>query len=167
MGDMKEMVLGIGNTLNGDDGIGVYVTENIDKYFRKHRGAKQAGAETTREVIAINCGTAPENYTSVIRKHNPDMLILIDAADMGLSLGSYRIIPPEKIGVMHFSTHDIPLSLFISYVSELCGDIVLIGIQPGKMEVGTALSNIVQRSGDRVADLIIKKRLDEIQSLET
>jgi len=164
---MKKVVLGIGNTLNGDDGIGVYVADNIDKYFRKGRGAKQAGAETGREVIAIDCGTAPENYTSVVRKHNPDILILIDAADMGLSPGSYRIIPPEKIGVMHFSTHDIPLSLFISYVSEFCRDIVLIGIQPGNMEVGTALSNIVQQGGDRVADLIIKKRLDEIQSLET
>jgi len=164
---MKKVVLGIGNTLNGDDGIGVYVADNIDKYFRKDRGAKQAGAETGREVIAIDCGTAPENYTSVVRKHNPDILILIDAADMGLSPGSYRIIPPEKIGVMHFSTHDIPLSLFISYVSEFCRDIVLIGIQPGNMEVGTALSNIVQQGGDRVADLIIKKRLDEIQSLET
>lgn len=164
---MKEVVLGIGNTLNGDDGIGVYVTENIDKYFRKDRGAKQAGAETGREVTAIDCGTAPENYTSVIRRHNPDILILIDAADMGLSPGSYRIIPPEKIGVMHFSTHDMPLSFFISYVSEFCGDIVLIGIQPGKMKVGTALSNIVQWGGDRVADLIIKKRLDEIQPLET
>jgi len=167
MSDMKKVVLGIGNTLNGDDGIGVYITENIGKYFRKGKGAKQAGTETGREVIAINCGTVPENYTSVIRRHNPDMLILIDAADMGLSPGSYRIIPPEKIGVMHFSTHDMPLSLFISYVSEFCGDIVLIGIQPGKMEVGTALSDIVQRSGDRVADLIIKKRLDDIQSLET
>ena len=164
---MKEMVLGIGNTLNGDDGVGVYVMESIDKYFRKGKGAKQAGAETEREVIAINCGTSPENYTSVIRRHNPDMLILVDAADMGLSPGSSRTIPPEKIGIMLFSTHDVPLSLFISYVSEFCRDVVLIGIQPGKLEVGTALSNTVQQGGNRVADLIIKKRLDEIKPLET
>ena len=123
--------------------------------------------ETRRHIIVINCGTTPENYTSIIRKHNPDLLILVDAADMGLSPGSYRIIPPEKIEVMHFSTHNIPLPIFICYVSELCGKVVLIGIQPDQMEVGTAMSSMIQRSGDQVASLIIEERLNEIQPLET
>ncbi len=154
---MKELVLGIGNTLNGDDGIGIYIAEKLSK-------AKLSGAE--RELVAISTGTTPENYTSVIRKHNPDILILVDAADMGLSPGSYRIIPPEKIEIMHFSTHNLPLSFFISYLSEFCGEIILIGIQPDKMDVGTALSSVVQRRGDQVADLIVKQQLKEIKPLE-
>jgi len=154
---MKEMVLGIGNTLKGDDGIGIYIVEKVNKYLK----------EAKSEVIVIDCGTTPENYTSVIRKHNPDTLILVDAADMGLSPGSYRIIPPERIEVMHFSTHTIPLSVFISYVSEFCGEVVLIGIQPDKMEVGTVLSSKVQRSGDMVTKFIIRERLNEIKPLET
>lgn len=154
---MKEVVLGIGNTLKGDDGIGIYIVEKVNKYLK----------EAKSEVIVIDCGTTPENYTSVIRKHNPDTLILVDAADMGLSPGSYRIIPPERIEVMHFSTHIMPLSVFISYVSEFCSEVVLIGIQPDKMEVGTALSSKVQRSGDMVARLIIEERLNGIKPLET
>lgn len=159
---MKEMVLGIGNILKGDDGIGIYIAEKVNKYLKEANFT-----EAKSEVITIDCGTTPENYTSVIRKHNPDTLILVDAADMGLSPGSYRIIPPERIEVMHFSTHIMPLSVFISYVSECCGEVVLIGIQPDKMEVGTALSSKVQRSGDMVAKLIIEERLNEIKPLET
>jgi len=154
---MKEMVLGIGNILKSDDGIGIYIAEKLNKYLK----------EAKSEVIVIDCGTTPENYTSVIRKHNPDTLILVDATDMGLSPGSYRIIPPERIEVMHFSTHTIPLSVFISYVSEFCGEVVLIGIQPDKMEVGTALSSKVQRSGNVMAKFIIEERLNGIKPLET
>ena len=159
---MKEVVLGIGNILKGDDGIGIYIVEKVNKYLKEAKFT-----EAKSEVIVIDCGTTPENYTSVIRKHNPDTLILVDAADMGLSPGSYRIIPPERIEVMHFSTHIMPLSVFISYVSEFCSEVVLIGIQPDKMEVGTVLSSKVQRSGDMVAKFIIEERLNEIKPLET
>ncbi len=158
---MKEMVLGIGNTLKCDDGIGVYIAERINEHL------KEAKNKPEREVIVIDCGTTPENFTSVIRKHNPDRLILIDAADMGLSPGSYRIVPPEKVASTNFSTHNIPLSTFVSYVSELCGEVILIGVQPGKMNFGTVLSSAVQENGDGVAKLIIEEKLDETEPLKT
>jgi len=165
---MKEVILGIGNTLEGDDGIGIYIVERINKYLKEARkgSAQVRSIGTRREIVAINCGTAPENYTSIIRKHNPDRLILVDAAEMGLTPGSYRIIPPEKIEVMHVSTHSMALSFLILYVSELCKDIVLVGIQPEKMDFSTELSSTVRRCGDRVANLIIEKRLNEIMMLE-
>ena len=165
---MKEVILGIGNTLKCDDGIGTYVTEKINKYLKgAKKGSKQATIGGTRKVIAIDCGITPESYTSIIRKHNPDTLILVDAADMGLSPSSYRIIPPEKIEAIHISTHNMPLSIFISYVGEFCKDVILIGIQPDNTGFGITLSNAVQRSGDRVVSLIIEKRLNEIRPLET
>jgi len=164
---MKEIILGIGNILKGDDGVGIHIAERLNKYLQhiKNEPGQDRFAEA-EETIVIDCGTAPENYTSIIRRHNPDRLILVDAADMGLSPGSYRIIPPEKIAVMHFSTHDIPLSIFISYVGESCRNIVLIGIQPDKMNLGATLSHTVRRSGELVANLIIGKRLNEIERLK-
>jgi hydrogenase 3 maturation protease len=166
---MKEVLLGIGNTLKGDDGIGIYIAQKLNQYLKAaKKESKQAGVtETRRKVIVIDCGTTPENYTAIIRKYSPDTLILVDAADMGLSPGSYRIIPPEKIEVMHFSTHNIPLSILISYVSESCGEVVLIGIQPDRMDIGTTLSSVVQKNGDHVVKLMIEGRLDEIKPLET
>ena len=165
--DVKEVILGIGNTLNGDDGIGSYVAERISEQLRDAEEEQvQAKPMGIGKVVAIDCGTTPENFTSIIRKRKPDRLILVDAADMGLEPGSYRTIPPEKIGVMHVSTHNIPLSVLISYVSEFCKEVVLIGIQPHRMDFGTALSRVVKNGGDHVADLIIEKRLTEIKPLE-
>jgi len=166
---MREVVLGIGNTLEGDDGIGIYIVERINKYLEEAgREAKQAKfIGTGREIIAIDCGTVPEDYPPIIRKHNPDRLILVDAAEMGLSPGSYRIIPSEKIEVLHVSTHNMPLSLLISYVREFCKDIVLVGVQPQRMDFGTALSSAVRRGGGRVANLIMEERLSEIMSIKT
>lgn len=157
---MKEMILGIGNTLKCDDGIGVYIAEKIDEHL------KEAKNKPGREVIVIDCGTTPENYTSVIRKHHPDRLILLDAAGMGLSPGSCRIVPPEKVDTANFSTHNISLATFVLYVSELCGEVVLIGIQPDNMDFGTVLSDAVRENGDRVAELIIEDRTNEIEPLE-
>jgi len=157
---MKTLVLGIGNTLKGDDGIGAYVAEKINEHLKKAESA--GGAEDT---AAINCGTVVENYTSAIREYEPDLLILVDAADMGLSPGAYRSIPPEKIGVMCLSTHNIPLSLLMSYVSEFCHKIVLLGIQPAGMNFGTTLSADVRESGDLAASLIVEGRLNELKVL--
>jgi len=166
---VRELILGIGNTLNGDDGIGVHVVEKINEHLKKVGQESRQGksTRTQREIIVINCGTVAENYTSIIRKQNPDTLVLVDAADMGLNPGSYRIIPPEKIGVMCISTHNMPLSLFVSYVSEFCRDVVLVGIQSERMDVGATLSRVVRKSGKDVANLIIEGRLNEIRMLET
>jgi len=166
---VKELILGIGNTLKGDDGIGVHVAEGVNEYLKKvdQKSKQGKSAGTQREIMVINCGTAPENYTSIIRKHHPDIVILVDAVDMGLSPGSYRIIPPEKIGVMCISTHNMPLSLFVSYVGEFCRDVVLVGIQPERMDFGATLSSVVRSSGEDAANLIIEGRLNKIRMLET
>jgi hydrogenase 3 maturation protease len=166
---MKKVILGIGNTLRGDDGIGIHTVETLNRYLEElEKGSKQAKFIRVRsELIAVDCGTTPESYTSAIREHNPDRLILVDAVDMGLSPGSYRIIPPEKIGVMCVSTHNMPLSLFVSYVREFCRDVVLIGIQPERMDAGTTLSSAVRSGGEDVANIIIEERLNEIEILKT
>ena len=164
---MKEVILGIGNTLNSDDGIGVYVARRIARYLKKLKSgaAPIEGNAKEKELIPIDCGTVPENYTSVIRRHNPDRLILVDAADMGMDPGLYKIVPSERIGVLHFSTHDVPLSVFISYLKEFCGEVVLIGIQPKKVDFGMRLSSAVRRSGQCVAELIIRDSLKKIEIL--
>jgi hydrogenase 3 maturation protease len=166
---MKEVVLGIGNALRGDDAIGIHTVEMLNRHLEElEKGSKQAKSiGVKRELISVDCGPTPESYTSAIRGHNPDRLILVDAADMGLSPGAYRIIPPEKIGVMCVSTHNMPLSLFASYVGEFCRDVVLIGIQPERTDLGTTLSSAVRSGGEDVASIIMDERLNEIEILET
>jgi hydrogenase 3 maturation protease len=69
----------------------------------------------------------------MIKKLNPKILIIIDAVKMGLKPGDIRIIDKEKIGVMHISTHNIPISVLISYLENYVKKIIFIGIQSGRM----------------------------------
>jgi len=162
---MKEVILAVGNTMNGDDGIGYYVLEQIKLYMHKAEGrVTTPPIKCSRgEIVTIDGGTTPENYTSVIRKQQPDRLVLVDAAEMGLSPGSYRIITPEHMGVMTISTHNMPLSLFVSYVSQFCEEVLLLGIQPKRMDVDTTLSAELRRAGEQLATLIVNHRLNQVQ----
>jgi len=153
------IVLGIGNRLGGDDAAGTLVVDMLNQ--RQHR----AKALLPPEIMAIDAGTAPESYTSVIRQHRPDLLILVDAADMGLPPGALRTIAPEKISVLSFSTHHIPLSMFIAYVKEFCGKVLLVGVQPEQTETGRGISKAVRKSVKKLAEAILEGRIAEIPLL--
>jgi len=153
------IVLGIGNRLGGDDAAGTLVVDILNQ--RQHR----AKALPSNEIIAIDAGTAPESYTSVIRRHRPGLLILVDAADMGLPPGALRTIAPEKISTLVFSTHHMPLSMFIAYVKEFCGNVLLVGVQPEQTETGRDISNTVLKSAKKLAEAVLDGRIAEIPLL--
>lgn len=153
------IVIGIGNRLGGDDAAGTHVVDILNR--RPHR----ARGSTTSEIIAIDAGTAPESYTSVIRHRQPDLLIMLDAAEMGLPPGALRIISPKKISVLSFSTHHMPLSMFVSYVKEFCGKILLVGVQPEATEIDRNLSKAVHKSVKELVKLILEGRVAEIPLL--
>ena len=153
-----KIILGIGNPLGGDDAVGSYVARRLNEKLKEK--------SVPHEVTAIDAGPAPESYTSVIRRKQPEQLILVDAADMKLPPGSIRILPQDKIATLSFSTHSMPLSAFISYVRGLCGQVYIIGIQPERTAIEDKLSDTVRKSGERVADLILDERLNEIRTLE-
>lgn len=145
---MEYLLLCIGNRDGGDDAIGPYIAYNI---------------KSNKHLSAIDCGTNPENYTSIVKRHNPKKLVIIDATDMGLSPGEIRIIPAGKIGSMHISTHGIPLSVLIDYLKNYITEILLIGIQPKK--VNGKLSSIVKNSGDQLIKIIENKDFSKIKTL--
>ena len=134
----------IGNRDGGDDAVGPYVADKLKNDF-----------------IVIDAGTVPENYTSVVKKHDPKNLFIIDAVDMNLEPGEIRIVPKEKIGVMHISTHGIPISVLINYLEQYVENIIFIGIQPKVMS--GSLTDIVKKSGDQLAKLVKSKNLEKIE----
>lgn len=134
------ILLGVGNTLRSDDGVGVYIAENFS-----HPDWK-----------TFDCGTVPENFTGIIRRENPKILIIADAADMNLKPGDFRIIPHEKIGLTGFDTHQMDLAKIIEFMKDDAEKIILIGIQPKTTEFGDIMNE----------DLILgaKKLIEAIKS---
>ncbi len=140
------LVLGVGNSMKGDDGVGPYVARILMTGDLCH---DRSGRRSS--LHAIDCGTTPENHTSVIRRMRPSRLIIVDAAEMGLAVGACRVIPVERAGALGLSTHSMPLSLFAAYVGELVPDILLIGVQPRSMAFGAAMSEDVRKAGEALA----------------
>ena len=154
------VVLGIGNRLGADDAAGPCLVDMVNRRQRQAKTLRSA------EITAIDAGTAPESYTSVIRRHQPDLLILVDAADMGLPPGALRTIPSEKTRGLSFSTHSMPLSMFIPYVKELSRKVLLVGVQPERTDTGRRISRAVRTSVKELAEAILEGRVAEIPPLE-
>ena len=141
------LVFGIGNEQNGDDGVGPYVAKNVN--FQGWKG--------------INCSVTPENFTSVAKKEKPELLVLVDATDMGLEPGEVRIVQGGKIDELVISTHYMPLSILMRYLSESAGRVVFVGIQPKQREKD--LSKEVRASANMLLEYIRQGRLDKIRTL--
>lgn len=147
IGKLRSVILGIGNELNGDDAAGVLVTKQlrkeIDKQFYSDVGqpntSRQEGA--VPEVLIIDAGLAPENFTGTVRRFQPQLVILIDTADLAQSPGSWAWVDWQKVEGFGGSTHLLPLSVFASYlVNEFGCQVALIGIQPAQTNFGSQVS---------------------------
>ncbi|UCD14720.1 MAG: hydrogenase maturation peptidase HycI [Thermoplasmatales archaeon] len=139
----------IGNRNGGDDAIGPYIADNL---------------ESDENIVVIDCGTVPENYTSIVKRYKPKQLIIIDAVEMNLLPGEIRIVPEGKIGRMHISTHGIPISVLMDYLRRHAETMLFIGIQPETMSGDMTIH--VKKSGDRLIELIKNKKLKQIETLQ-
>ena len=147
---MSIVLLGIGNSLHADDGAGPRLADLL------------AG---TPGLFAFNCGTAPENFTGLVRKLHPDLLIIADAADMGLLPGSVRIIPPEKIRDTSIGTHTLPLYHLVDFLAEPSRKIVVVGIQPASLDWTENLSEPVWSALNEIKMMIAENNLPNIPVL--
>ncbi len=158
------LVLGIGNAMKGDDGLGPLVVTRLIARGEAARAQDNEGNYRPR-VVALDCGTTPENYTSVIRRLQPRLLLIVDAAEMGLEPGECRVIPRDRVGSLGLSTHSMPLSLFMSYVDDLVERIVLLGVQPHSMALGVEMSPEVAAAAEDLIDCLVRSGIDGIPVL--
>lgn len=120
----KLVILGIGNQLRGDDFSGSLVARKLNNTLEN------------RNVVVLDGGTVPENFTGLIKRENPSHIILVDAADMKKPPGHIKIIKKDEISQYNISTHAMPLSFLIKYLEHSTkARIILIGIQPKEMEL--------------------------------
>ncbi|MDR1195930.1 MAG: hydrogenase 3 maturation endopeptidase HyCI [Endomicrobium sp.] len=144
----KIIFLAIGSELRGDDAAGIIAANELLK-------------KTLPENFKVLIGhTAPENLTGEIRRFAPSHLIICDAADSGLNAGEINVISPEDIQGAAFSTHMMPINIFINYISmdNPCKPLI-IGIQPKTLEFGAEVSAPVKKAALDLAKIIFKSIL--------
>jgi hydrogenase 3 maturation protease len=120
---MRVAVVGIGNELSGDDAAGIAVARALGSKIRNHPVAPS--------FCIIEAGMAPENFTGTLRRFRPDLVVLVDAAQMDQAPGTVRWFDAESAAGFSASTHTLPLNLFALYLqSEIGCEVKLLGIQP-------------------------------------
>ena len=149
----KLAIVGIGNIIRGDDGLGPKLIEIL-----KSRGGLPGA-------FLFDCGTAPENYIFPILSTSCDTLMLVDAADIGREPGAVEIFDLDKISRVSFSTHNPSPRLFTDLLKtgKEDMDIFVISIQPKSTGIGAPLSEEVLKALERVADLFLSRSPDERQ----
>ena len=128
----RTVIVGIGNTLKGDDGFGPAFVERLKGNIRS---------------VCIDAGSAPENYIGRIVRENPDTILFVDAAHLDLPAGQYRLLASEDLLKGGFTTHDISPRMLIEYLRiQTRAAIFLLGVQPKNISLGSEMSDSVRKS---------------------
>jgi len=128
------VILGVGNELRGDDGVGVHIASRV-----KRRNF-------------INAGVAPENFVGKIKRMKPERIVIFDALDFGGKPGEVKIVDARKTEGLKISTHSLPLSFFCKLFEDI--GIYLVGIQPKNNEFGKGMSNEVVERAEKLVELL-------------
>jgi hydrogenase maturation protease len=122
-------IIGIGDELSPFDCLGMLAAREIEKLHLPN-------------FTVFFAGTVPENVTAQIRRFQPDNVILLDSADMGVRPGTIAVLKPGRIQANLVSTHVIPLSAIMKFIAQDSKTrVTLLGIQPDVSESGKRLSD--------------------------
>ena len=149
------VVLGVGNRLCRDDGVGSLVAERL-------AAAPPAGWHV------IDAGVAPEDFTGPIRRWRPALLLIVDAMDMGLAPGSVRRVSPERLAADDgFNSHHPSLRQLCDYLAPVVGSIVVVAVQPAVTDLApdAGLTGPVARAAARLARMLAGGRIEAITAL--
>jgi hydrogenase maturation protease len=122
---VKVLVLGIGNPIRADDGVGIRITEALRQ-------------ETVRNTIDIKDGISGLDILSAITGY--DRIIVVDALQSGGEPGTIYRLSLEDLGsqkTLHtFSTHDMDFLATIElgksiFAGRMPKEIIIIAVEAG------------------------------------
>lgn len=149
-GSASTVVLGLGNPLMGDDGLGLAVLERL-----------RCEWEVPRDVELVDGGTWGMNLLPLIE--DAQELILIDAIRTGAEPGTLITLERENLPryLAHkLSPHQIDLKEVLA-LAELRGTLsdatVAIGAEPALVELSFALSPLLETRVDAVVQLVVDR----------
>ena len=141
---MGKFVLGIGNTLLRDDGIGCHVTNTLAEI-------------PLPDVEVIDGGTCPDVWQLI---EDTDKLIVVDAVKGGGTPGQIYRFHLEDITLEQkplLSMHDMGLTdnLMLLQLRHNIGETVIIGVEPKDINWGLELSRELQDKMSQIIDTVL------------
>lgn len=151
----KIAVIGVGNILLRDDGVGIHCVTALEKDF------------AVDEVEYIDAGTAIFDLLGVFETFKK--IIIVDALKGGHEPGTIYKMSVKELGELHknhASLHDVQIVDLLQDANRLGAfpDVTIIGIEPEEIFYDMKLSDLLQ---SRLPDLLscIKAEIKEIAGL--
>jgi hydrogenase maturation protease len=145
------VVLGLGNPLMGDEGIGVYLVERLAK-----------SAAEYPDVDFVDAGTG--GLTVLHQIEGRRKAVFIDCAFMDQEPGAIRRFAPDEVRTRKVLTrqslHEADLMQILAMAAQLGQapkQVVLFGIQPQRVEPGQGLSGTLSARIDEYVGLILQE----------
>lgn len=143
-------IIGIGNTLYSDEGVGVHIIPYLDNALLK---------VPNLEIV--------EGTTDGIKLLEPvedaDYLIIVDAINAGKKPGTIITIKDEEIPKYYgikMSIHQVGFQEVLSaamFRERLPEKMIMYGIQPESLELGLELSETVTKQLPKLVDIILQQ----------
>ena len=153
----KTVVLGTGNELFKDEGVGVHVARILQTKL----------PTSINDVEVIDGGTSPDIWSLI---DGADKLIIIDAVRGGCEPGTiYRFTPQQIVADRGLitSVHQMGilenLSL-IELVGSKPGETIIIGVEPKELEPGLELSPELQKRMPKIIQTVLEEISSRIET---
>lgn len=141
-------IIGLGNPLNGDDGIGIVLIQKLEK-----RG-------NFPNISIFDAGTGGMKVLHFLK--DLDKVIIIDAVNLGKEPGDFVFFSPEDVKSLRnpSGTHDSNLFEVLELsedLGEIPDEITIMGIQPKITDIGEDLSDEVENNIENMLDSLEEK----------
>ena len=143
-------VLGIGNLLQRDEGVGVHLIQRLEKEYT-----------FSPHISLIDGGTMGTDLLPYLEQN--DKIIIFDAVNFNEAPGFIGIIENDdilrrlntKLSIHHLGLTDVLSSARLLDIEP--SQIYLIGIQPKNIEMGTDLTDEINQRLSKMLEVAVKK----------
>lgn len=142
------LIIGVGNILLGDEGVGVYIIRKLKNLDLPDR------------VELMDVGVATFSLFPYISGRKK--IIIIDAVKSGGKAGSIYRFPADEIERgkgEFFSLHQLGIGDILNFfqLEKVPGEIIVIGVEPGKIKWGMELSPCIKEKIPQIINFVLKE----------
>ena len=144
-------IIGCGNTNRSDDGVGVYVAQQLQAWLREHPNP---------QVRVFDAGTG--GMEVMFQARGATRLVIVDAGQTGSQPGSIYQVPGEELISNRepgYSLHDFrwDQALYAGrkiFRDDFPADVLVFLIEAATLELGLTLTPPIKQSADQVIRII-------------
>jgi hydrogenase maturation protease len=144
------LILGLGNPLRGDDGVGLRVVEALNQ------------RELPEGVTALDGGTGGFDLLHVLEGW--ERAVIVDAADVGREPGQFVRFTPDEARLVEsadgFSLHNAGLAealALVKAVGQPLPQMVIFGVQPETIGWGEGLSGTIEAALPDIVNAVLNE----------